>query len=125
MQKGFCGYGGFEKLGIPGSAGNNGNPIFLQLELSAEIQEEKRMTMESLNAARDIVVKINSLDEHIEILEELALKDTTKWIMEIRPNMSAPLMSIKHDGLLPEILNVILAKLTEERTLLTRDLDNL
>lgn len=41
MQKGFCGHGGFEKLGIPGFAGNNGNPIFLQLELSAEIQEEK------------------------------------------------------------------------------------
>lgn len=83
------------------------------------------MTIEAFNAARDIVIKINCLNEAIEVIEGLTVIDTTEWIMEIRANVTHPLTRVNHYGLLPEFLNVILAKMTEERAELTRKLDNL
>lgn len=83
------------------------------------------MTIEAYNAATNIMKKMQTLNDSIESIEGLTLKDTTEWLMEIRPNNSHPLMTIDHKGLLPEFLDVVLAKLREERAELNRELDKL
>lgn len=83
------------------------------------------MTIESYNAATDIIKKIQSLDDSIYDMEGLLLKDTAEWLMEIRPNKSHSLMTINHKGLLPEFLDVVLAKLREERAELNIELEKL
>lgn len=83
------------------------------------------MTMEAYNAATDIMKKIQTLNDSIESIEGLTLRDTAEWLMEIRPNNSHPLMIINHKGLLPEFLDAVLAKLREERAELNRELDKL
>lgn len=83
------------------------------------------MTIEVYNAATDIIKKIQTLDDSIENIEGLTLRDTTEWLMEIRPNNSHPLMIIDHKGLLPEFLDAVLAKLREKRAKLNRELDKL
>ena len=83
------------------------------------------MTIEAYNAATGIIKKIQTLDDSIEHIEGLQLKDTAEWLMEIRPNNSHPLMTINHKGLLPEFLDVILAKLRAERAELNSEFDRL
>lgn len=83
------------------------------------------MTVEAYNAATDIIKKIQTLNDSIEIIEGLKLKDTAEWLMEIRPNNSHPLMIIDHKGLLPEFLDAVLTKLRKEYAELNRELDKL
>lgn len=83
------------------------------------------MTIESYNAATDIIKKIQSLDDSISEIEALLLKNTEKWLMEIRPNYSHPLITINHKRLLPEFLDAVLVKLREERAELNRELEKL
>ena len=83
------------------------------------------MTIEAYNTATNIMKKMQTLNDSIERIEGLTLKDTTEWLMEIRPNNSHPLMIIDHKGLLPEFLDAVLAKLRKERAKLNRELDKL
>ena len=56
------------------------------------------MTIEAYNTATNIMKKMQTLNDSIERIEGLTLKDTTEWLMEIRPNNSHPLMIIDHKG---------------------------
>lgn len=83
------------------------------------------MTTEAYYTARDLMIKIHSLDAAIGSIETMTLNDMSGWVMEIRPNMSYPPESINHAGLLPKFLDLILAKLREEREELNRELEKL
>jgi hypothetical protein len=87
--------------------------------------KEKRMTLESYEKARDIVMKIRSLDADISELKDIMRNDTSKWIMEVRPNKANSLRTIKHYGILPDILDKILAKHLENREALVDELKKL
>ncbi len=82
------------------------------------------MTIEEYNTASDIITKIQTLDDSIYAIENiLQTSDVSKWLMEIRPNRTHSLKEIDHKGLLPEFLNVALAKLYEEREKLNKKLE--
>lgn len=70
------------------------------------------MTLESYEKAKEIVIKINSVDNEIKELQSLLdSSDLSKWCMEVRPlTPTALLRSIDHCGMLPEFMQMILEK---------------
>lgn len=83
------------------------------------------MTTETFYAARDLMIKINSLDASIESIEAMTVNDTPGWMVEIRPSMTYQPTPINHKGLLPKFLDLVLAKLREEREELKMELEKL
>ena len=84
------------------------------------------MTIEDYNTATDIITKIQGLDNCIcDIKYIIQTSDTTKWDMAVRPNRSHSFTAIRHEGLLPEFLNMALSKLCEERKNLKEKLEEL
>ena len=83
------------------------------------------MTLESYDKARDIVIKIRSLDTAIAELQNIMQSDTSKWILEVRENKSCSLNEINHYGLLPKFLELIISRHRAEREKLINELGNL
>lgn len=83
------------------------------------------MTLEAYEKASDIVIQIKSLDKAIADLKFIMNNDTSRWLLEVRPNTAHPLHTINHYGILPEILQTILSKHIEERKKLTDELAKL
>ena len=84
------------------------------------------MTIEDYNAATDIIVKIQKLDNSIyDIKYIIQTSDVAKWNMAICPTDSHPYTEIDHNGLLPEFLDMALSKLCEERAELKKKLEEL
>ena len=83
------------------------------------------MTLESYEKARDIVIKIQSLDNAISELKNIMRNDTSKWLLEVREGMSFSARSINHYGMLPEMLQAILSKHISERKRLVEELEKL
>lgn len=84
------------------------------------------MTIEDFNKAKELIVKIQSLDNNISELKNVLSTSTLQdWIMEIRPNTSCSLKHINHMGLLPDFLNEILDKHLAERDELVSKLEAL
>lgn len=69
------------------------------------------MTLESYKKAKEIVRKINSIDNEIKELQSLLNNsDLSKWSMEVRPSSLFPIKNIDHCGMLPEFIQTILEK---------------
>ena len=70
------------------------------------------MTLESYEKAKEIVRKINSVDNEIKELRSLldTSSDLSKWRMELRPSTTFSSKSIDHCGMLPEFIRAILEK---------------
>ena len=83
------------------------------------------MTLETYEKAKDLIVEIKNLDNHIYELKDIIRNNTSSWRMEVRPSTSSPLKCINHYGLLPEFLNTILSKHLEHRDKLLKELDQL
>ena len=83
------------------------------------------MTLDSYEKARDIVVKIQSLDNAISELKNIMSHDASKWIFQVREGMSFSARSIDHYGMLPEMLQAILSKHISERNRLVDELEKL
>ena len=83
------------------------------------------MPLDSYEKARDIVVKIQSLDNAISELKNIMSHDTSKWIFQVREGMSFSARSINHYGMLPEMLQAILSKHISERNQLVEELEKL
>ena len=83
------------------------------------------MPLDSYEKARDIVVKIQSLDNAISELKNIMSHDTSKWIFQVREGMSFSARSINHYGMLPEMLQAILSKHISERKQLMDELEKL
>lgn len=84
------------------------------------------MTIEDYNTATNIITKIQELDDCICNIKYLTqTSDTTEWVMAVRPNKAHSFIDIKHEGLLPEFLNMALSKLCEERKNLKEKLEEL
>ena len=83
------------------------------------------MPLDSYEKARDIVVKIQSLDNAISELKNITSHDTSKWIFQVREGMSFSARSIDHYGMLPEMLQAILSKHISERKQLVEELEKL
>ena len=83
------------------------------------------MKLESYNEAKDIVTKIDKLDEEIAELRNIVSHDTSKWIFQVREGMSFSARSINHYGMLPEMLQAILSKHISERKQLMNELEKL
>lgn len=83
------------------------------------------MTLDSFEKARDIVIKIQSLDNAISELKNIMRNDTSKWILQVRAGESFSARSIEHYGMLPEMLQAILSKHISERKQLVEELEKL
>ena len=69
------------------------------------------MTLESYEKAKEIVRKINSVDNEIKELQSLLdSSDLSKWRMEVRCSTSTLPKRIDHCGMLPEFIQTILEK---------------
>jgi hypothetical protein len=90
-----------------------------------EREKAGRMTLEAYEKAKDIVIQIKSLDTAIADLKFIMSNDTSRWLLEVRPNPSHTLHTINHYGILPEILQTILSKHIEERKKLVDELAKL
>lgn len=83
------------------------------------------MTLEAYEKARDIVIKIQSLDKAIADLKDIIRNDTAHWRLEVRPDTSFSLRVVNHYGILPEVLQAILSRHLAERKELTDELAKL
>jgi hypothetical protein len=83
------------------------------------------MTIDDYNKARDLVIKIDALEGEIRDLREIMDKDTSSWIMEVRPSATYSLRQIRHLGLLPEFLQAVLSKHLAKLHELKKELDKL
>ena len=83
------------------------------------------MPLDSYEKARDIVVKIQSLDNAISELKNIMRNDTSKWLFEVRAGNSFSARHIEHYGMLPEMLQAILSKHISERNRLVDELEKL
>jgi hypothetical protein len=83
------------------------------------------MTIDDYNKARDLVAQIEGIQNEIYDLRDIISKDTSHWLMEVRPNTAYPLKTINHYGLLPEFLQAVLSKHIEELHKLQSELDKL
>lgn len=83
------------------------------------------MTLESYDKARDIVTKINRLDEKIAELRDIMSHDTSEWIFQVKEGMSFSARLIDHYGMLPEMLQAIFSKHISERKRLEDELTKL
>ena len=84
------------------------------------------MTLESYEKAKEIVRKMNSVDNEIKELRSfLDGSDLSKWRMEVRPSTTFSLRSIDHCGMLPEFIQTILEKKLMEYSELEKKLEEL
>ena len=83
------------------------------------------MTIDDYNKARDLVIKIEKIQGEIYDLKDIIRNDTSRWLMEVRPNTAHPDKRINHYGLLPEFLQAVLSKQREELHKLQSELDKL
>ena len=84
------------------------------------------MTLESYEKAKEIVRKINSVDNEIKELQSLLdSSDLSKWRMEVRPSTTFSSRSIDHCGMLPEFMQTILEKKLARYKELKRELEEL
>lgn len=83
------------------------------------------MTIETYNKSREILIRLNILDEEIGKLDRIIQQDTSLWIMEIRESKSFSLNEINHLGMLPEFLQAILSKYIAERNKLQKEFNEL
>ena len=84
------------------------------------------MTLESYEKAKEIVRKMNSVDNEIKELHSLLdSSDLSKWRIEVRPSTTFSLRSIDHCGMLPEFIQMILEKKLMEYNELKKKLEEL
>lgn len=84
------------------------------------------MTLESYEKAKEIVRKIDSVNNEIKKLRSLLdSSDLSKWRMEVRPSTSFSLRSIDHCGMLPEFIQTILEKKLAKYSELKEELEEL
>ena len=84
------------------------------------------MTLESYEKAKEIVRKMNSIDNEIkEIRSLLDGSDLSKWRMEVRPSATFSIRSIDHCGMLPEFMQTILEKKLARYKELKKELEEL
>lgn len=83
------------------------------------------MTLESYHKAKDIITKLNRLDDEIAELQGIMSHDTSKWIFEVREGVSFSAIPIDHYGMLPEILQAIFSKKISEHKRLEDELTKL
>lgn len=83
------------------------------------------MTLENYEKARDIVIKIRSLDTAIAELQYIMQNDTSKWVLKVRANKSCSPKEINHYGILPGFLKEILSIHLVEREKLIDELGKL
>jgi len=83
------------------------------------------MKMDDYNKARDLVIEIEKIQGEIYDLKDIIRYDTSRWLMEVRPNSVQLLKKVNHYGLLPEFLQAVLSKHLEELHKLQSELDKL
>lgn len=83
------------------------------------------MTIDDYNKARDLVTQIEGIQNEIYDLKDIIRKDTSHWLMEVRPNKAHQLNEVNHYGLLPEFLQAVLSKHLEKLHKLQSELDKL
>lgn len=83
------------------------------------------MNRKQFDQARDIIIRIDRVDNEIQILEDIVSKDTSEWLVSIRPNKSWSDTNVKHFGLLPGFLKQILEKYYDKRKELENELEKL
>ena len=83
------------------------------------------MPIDDYNKARDLVIKIDALEGEIRDLREIMDKDTSSWMMEVRPSATYSLREINHLGLLQEFLQAVLSKYLAKLHELKKELDKL
>lgn len=83
------------------------------------------MTIDDYNKARDLVIKIDTLESEIRDLREIIDKDTSSWMMEVRPFATFSPRKINHHGLLPEFLQAVLSKQRAKLHELKKELEKL
>ena len=84
------------------------------------------MTREQFDKAREVIKKIDAIDNEIDLLKTLKYKCNTKdWILEIRSTYSNVPAKIRHRGLLPKFLDEIFDRMNEERDALAKELEEI
>ena len=83
------------------------------------------MTIDDYNKARDLVIEMEKIQDEIYDLKDIIRNDTSRWLMEVRPNASSSLKKVNHYGLLPEFLQAILSKHLAKLHELEKELDKL
>ena len=83
------------------------------------------MTIADYNKARDLVIKIDALEGEIRDLRWIIDKDTSSWMMEVRPSPACSLRKVNHRGLLPDFLQAVLSKQLAELHELKKELEKL
>lgn len=83
------------------------------------------MKIEDYQKAKEIMAKIDAIDNEIYNLKYAMHNDTSYWRMEIRPNTGSPFTYIDHCGLLPKFLDIIYDELVKKRNSLTEQLERL
>lgn len=83
------------------------------------------MTIDDYNKARDLIEQIERTQNEIYDLKDIIRNDTSYWLMEVRPNTSHQYKRVNHCGLLPEFLQVALAKNLEKLHKLESELEKL
>ena len=83
------------------------------------------MTIDEYNKARVLVTQIEGIQNEIYDLKDIIRNDTSRWLMEVRPNTACSLNKVNHSGVLPEFLQAVLSKRLEELHKLQSELDKL
>lgn len=83
------------------------------------------MTIDDYNKARDLMIEIEKIQDEIYDLKDIIRNDTSRWLMEVRPNASSSLKKVNHYGLLPEFLQAVLSKHLEKLHKLESELEKL
>lgn len=83
------------------------------------------MTIDEYNKARDLMIKIEKIQGEIYDLKDIIRNDTSRWLIEVRPNTAHPDKRINHYGLLPEFLQAVLSKQQAKLHELENELDKL
>ena len=84
------------------------------------------MTLENYEKAKEIIAKINYVNDEIgELRYLLDNSDLSKWRMEVRPSVTFSLRSIDHCGMLPEFMQTILEKKLARYKELKKELEEL
>lgn len=84
------------------------------------------MTLENYEKAKEIIAKINYINDEIRELRYLLdNSDLSKWRMEVRYSTTFSPRSIDHCGMLPEFMQTILEKKIARYKELKKELEEL
>lgn len=84
------------------------------------------MTKETYEKARDIIIKMQTLNGEIEDVKDILRNSSVdEWLMEVRASKSNTLRTIRHNGKLRKFLTEILDDYIIEYQKLKEELDSL